>query len=88
MLGSLVLTFQNEKTRYWEARYLQFRKKKLDAGKLGIGSSERKSLMLGSLVLALQKRKTRCWEACHSQIRKKKLDSGRLGTGSSETEKT
>jgi hypothetical protein len=38
-------------------------KEKLDAGKLGISSWERKNYMMGSLELAVRKEKTRCWEA-------------------------
>jgi hypothetical protein len=49
MLGSLVLTVQKEKN--------------LDAGKLGICTSERKNQMLRSLPVTDQKEKTRCWEA-------------------------
>jgi hypothetical protein len=94
MLGSLLLAVPKKETRCWEAwawfwqfgkktrcleaLYQQFRKKKLDAGKLGIASSKRKNLMLGSLVLIVQgeknyllgslvftvwKEKTRCWES-------------------------
>jgi hypothetical protein len=42
---------------------LAVRKENLDAGKLGIGSTERKNLMLGSLVLTVPKERTSCWEA-------------------------
>jgi hypothetical protein len=84
MLGSLKLTFQIEKTRYWvlavqkektrcwKAGYWQFRKKKPDAGKLGIGTSESKNQMPGSLPLTDQKEKTRFWEAWFWQFRNRK----------------
>jgi hypothetical protein len=42
MLGSLVLTVQKEKTRCWEAGIGSSERKKLDAGKLAIDSSEKK----------------------------------------------
>jgi hypothetical protein len=58
------LAVQKEKYKRWKAGYWLFRKKKLDAGKLGIDSSERRKLD-GSWVLAVQKEKTRCWGACH-----------------------
>jgi hypothetical protein len=44
MLGSWLLAVPKKETICWEAWawFGQFRKKKLDAGKLGIGSSEKK----------------------------------------------
>ncbi len=57
MLGSLVLTVKKEKTRPWEAKYWQIRKKNPDAGKLGIGSSERKKLDAGKLGIDSSERK-------------------------------
>jgi hypothetical protein len=48
MLGSLVFAVRKEKTT---------ERKKLDAGKVGIGSLERNKMILGSLVLAVQKGK-------------------------------
>jgi hypothetical protein len=74
MLGSLVLAVRKEKTRCWEAWHWQFEKKKINVGKLGIGSLKRKNLLLGNLVLQFGK-KTRCWEAWYWQFRKKQLGS-------------
>jgi hypothetical protein len=45
----------------WEALYWQFGKKKLDAGKLGIGIRREKT-STGSLVLTIWKEKNRCLE--------------------------
>ncbi len=67
--------------------YWQFRKKKLDAGKLAIDSSEKTrcwEAWYWQFGEQKSERITRCWEAWYREFEKKKLSARKLGIGSSK----
>jgi hypothetical protein len=78
------MTMWKEKTRCLKALVLAVWKEKLDTGKPGIGSSERKIQMSESFVLAVRKEKLDTGKPGIGSSVRKKPDARKLGIGSPE----